>query len=121
MTQIKRNLIRKGVIGELKAKTICLEKGYNIYESICDDVGVDFIIEKDNNFKKIQVKTATKITKKHNRLCFRLGNTNNEPDFFLCMFEQDYWCIPNKKISSQAFNIYPKGKSRLNKFKNVVF
>ena len=103
------SLTRKGLIGELKTQLMILNLGFNVFNNVCDDGGVDFIIEKDNIYKKIQVKRATSIKSK--RLSFRLGNTNKKPDFVICLYEDDYWIVPIGAIKTNAFQIYPFGDS----------
>lgn len=112
------SLFRKGIIGELIVQRIMLERGFNVYNNICDDGGVDLIIEKNNIYNKIQVKRATKTDAKHNRLAFRLGDTEMNADFYICIYKDDFWIIPKKMIKSNAFNIYPYGKCQFLFFKN---
>lgn len=105
------SLIRKGLIGELKVETMLLERGFNVYSNVCDDDGVDFIIEKNNKFKKIQVKTSTKLSNKEKRYSFRFGNTGIKSDFYICIMPNNVAIIPSNSIGSiKAFQIYPETK-----------
>jgi len=109
--------IKKGTIGEFKVKIKLLELGYNIFHNICDDSGIDLVIEKKGIYKKIQVKTATKL--KMNRASFGLGSSNEKPDFFICVYLNEYWIIPRKIMNSKAFQIYPDGKKcKFDKLRN---
>ncbi len=116
----KNDLVRKGKIGELKAQVILLDKGYNVYSSICDDSGVDLVAEKGGKFWKIQVKTAFSYDEKRHRVSYGLGNTNNKPDYFLCIFKDKTWLIPRGIIISKAFCIHPGGmRCKFNKYRIV--
>ena len=104
------SLIRTGLIGELKAQELLLEKGFNVYTNICDDGGVDLLIEKNNKYKKIQVKVSTKtsITNKCKRYSFRLGKTGIKADFYICLMPKDIAIIPANGLGNiKAFFIYP--------------
>ena len=119
---MENSLIKRGIIGELKVKAKLLGLGYNVFQNVCDDNGIDLIIEKNGIYKKIQVKTATKtkkISNNYNRLSFGLGNSNESPDFFICVYLNEYWIIPKKIMNSKAFTIYPNGKRcKFDKLKN---
>ncbi len=116
---MENNLIKKGTIGEFKVKAKLLELGYNVFHNVCDDNGIDLIIEKNGTYKKIQVKTATKLNNKLKRIAFGLGNSNENPDFFICVYLNEYWIIPKKIMNSKAFTIYPNGKKcKFDKLKN---
>jgi hypothetical protein len=111
------SLIRKGKVGELKVQQQLLLKGYNVYDNIVDDGGVDLIIEKENMYYKIQIKRATK-RDKNQRLSFRLGDSNEFADFYICEYNEQYWVIPKKEIHSDAFQIYPDSQRGYNLFKD---
>ena len=116
------SLVRKGIIGELQVQKKLLELGFNVYNNICDDGGVDLIIEKNNKYYKIQIKRATSISKSFNqyeRLSFRLGDTEKRPDFLICEYNNEYWVIPSLRIKGNAFQIYLRSNKlkSLNSFK----
>lgn len=122
MTEIK-SLVRKGTIGELKVMTILLEKGWEVFTNICDDSGVDLVIKKQKNFISVQIKRATCTSKAYgcfNRASFRLGESNQKPDFVICEYKNRYWVIPMSEINTKAFQIYTSqnSTSKYNKFHN---
>ena len=47
-----------GKIGELTTAAKFIEHGYKVYVPLIDD-GVDMVVEKNNDFKKVQVKSAS--------------------------------------------------------------
>ncbi len=49
----------KGLLGELEFTLYLIKKGWNIFKPLDPNSRVDFIIEKDGKFKKIQVKYCT--------------------------------------------------------------
>lgn len=114
------NLLKIGRIGELKVQSKLLELNFSVYNNVCDDNGIDLIIEKDNYYFKVQVKSATVLRKQYSRLSFGLGKTNNKPDFFICEYKNTFWIIPSKEIGeSKAFTIPLKGKrSKFDKYRN---
>jgi len=116
----KLSNVKKGKIGELKAKTFLLENGYKVFENVCDDDGEDFVILHDNKLKTLQVKYALNLSsfKTTKRIAFKFGNTNTYCDLIMCVFDKYIWLIPKEAIKSKnAFNIYPYGSnSKLNKY-----
>lgn len=104
------SLVRTGLIGELKVQELLLAHDFNVYTNICDDGGVDLIIEKDNKYKKIQVKVSTKTSLNggYKRYAFRLGNTGIKADFYICVMPHSIAIIPEENLGSvKAFFIYP--------------
>ena len=49
----------KGLVGELEFSLRLLEKGWNVYRPIDPNSRADLVVEKDGNYKKIQVKYCT--------------------------------------------------------------
>tara|TARA_R100001530_G_scaffold3566_4_gene5197 strand:- start:822 stop:1223 length:402 start_codon:yes stop_codon:yes gene_type:complete len=50
------NTVRKGYIGETEVHKDLLKKGWNIYEPVVDDHGIDLIAEKGGTIHKLQIK-----------------------------------------------------------------
>jgi len=50
------NSVRKGYIGEIEVHKDLLKKGWNIYEPVVDDHGIDLIAEKGGTIHKLQIK-----------------------------------------------------------------
>ena len=118
------NTNTKGRISELKAITRYIELGYTVLEPINKDGVYDFVIEKDNVFQKVQVKTLNEkdyfyslrfISTSHNRN----GNsrkiyTKEEIDIFVGV-------LPEKNIIVQIpFDKANKSEMYLRKEKTEV-
>ena len=115
------NNTRTGKTGELLVASKLLENGWDVYISLCDDKGIDFIIEKEKRILKVQVKTASKIgyNGEHKRYSFGLGKTTNRPDFFICVIPDGFLIVKENQYSGDAFQWYPDSpKKRLQEFYN---
>ncbi len=55
---------RRGTIGELKVQADLLLTNYDVYVPICDDHSVDLVVESQQGFHKVQVKTITGLSTK---------------------------------------------------------
>ena len=58
------NTMRIGVTGELAVQKYLIADGYHVYVPLLDDVETDLICETKYGFKRVQVKTITKMTTK---------------------------------------------------------
>ena len=58
-----RNSVGIGSLGELAVRKELHKQGYNVYIPQCDNDGVDMVVEhrKHNIFKRVNVKTITKL------------------------------------------------------------
>ena len=58
-----RNSVGIGSLGELAVRKELHKQGYNVYIPQCDNDGVDMVVEhrKHNTFKRVNVKTITKL------------------------------------------------------------
>ena len=58
-----RNSVGVGSLGELAVRKELHKQGYNVYIPQCDNDGVDMVVEhrKHNIFKRVNVKTITKL------------------------------------------------------------
>ena len=58
-----RNSVGVGSLGELAVRKELHKQGYNVYIPQCDNDGVDMVVEhrKHNTFKRVNVKTITKL------------------------------------------------------------
>lgn len=122
---MKCSLVRTGRIGELQVQLQLLKLGFNVFDNVCDDDGIDLVIEKDGIFKSINVKKASKLETKAEKtgretVGFGLGKTNKKPDIYICIYKKDFWIIPGNMINTKAWNIpiHPKYLSRFDAFKN---
>ena len=50
--------IEKGYLGDLLVQTQFLKNGYNLFKPVLENGKVDLIVEKNNNYFKIQIKTV---------------------------------------------------------------
>ena len=59
-----RNSVGVGTLGELAVQKELHRQGYNVYVPLCDNDGVDLIVEDQNHnkFTKVNVKTISKLT-----------------------------------------------------------
>jgi hypothetical protein len=113
------DLVRKGKIGEHQVIAELLKRNWDVYYSICDDHGIDLLIEKNNKFLKIQVKTSTRLSPNGRRYSFGLGNTDSKPDFYICVIPEGFLIVKENQYSGKAFFWYPKTlKRRLQEFYN---
>ena len=64
--------LSKGKIGELLVAAKFIDHGYDVFIPLVDKSGIDLIVKKDDDMKKIQVKTSSAIDSKHNSTLFRL-------------------------------------------------
>ena len=58
------NTMRVGLSGELAVQKSLISDGYHVYVPLLDDVETDLICETKYGFKRVQVKTITKMTTK---------------------------------------------------------
>tara|TARA_R100000734_G_scaffold19092_2_gene18021 strand:- start:802 stop:1206 length:405 start_codon:yes stop_codon:yes gene_type:complete len=58
------NTMRIGVTGELAVQKFLIAEGYHVYIPLLDDVETDLICETKYGFKRVQVKTITKMATK---------------------------------------------------------
>lgn len=52
--------IEKGYVGQLIVEKQLIQRGWNLYKPILENGKVDLIIEKDNKYLRIQIKTIQK-------------------------------------------------------------
>ena len=110
--------IRKGVVGELIIQIELLKKGWSIYKNLCDDNGIDFLIKKGNKIYSIQVKYSTSLNK-YNQAMFGLGKSKKRPDYFIAVYRNIVWIIPEHQIKSTAFQLSTNPNlSKFDKYRN---
>ena len=111
---MEMSLVRKGTIGELQVQIELLKRGFDVFENICDDNGIDLICIKNKKIMKIQVKTAKKTSlDKHSgvwRYGFGLGNTDNKCDFFICVVPEGFLIIEGNRYTGKAFQWNPNSQ-----------
>tara|TARA_R100001082_G_scaffold109632_2_gene87253 strand:+ start:862 stop:1266 length:405 start_codon:yes stop_codon:yes gene_type:complete len=56
--------LRVGVVGELAVQRDLLKQGFHVYTPLLDDSETDLVCETKYGFKRVQVKTITKMTTK---------------------------------------------------------
>lgn len=99
----------KGAANELKAASYYLDNGFQAYFPVVQQGKVDFVIEKDNQLRRVQVKTASwNKANNHSYLQCRTRTTNkfqrepkdNDYDLLVIVFEEEIWEIPAPEINS---------------------
>lgn len=80
-----KNNIKLGMAGENLARYIFLRYGFNVYNSVNDDHGVDFIAGYNDKFFNVQVKSTTK-----GKYTFiREDRVKDSDDFLICYIVYD--------------------------------
>ena len=111
LTWSKKELTRQklGIFGEYYAKMFLISYGIDLYSTVVDDHGVDFVAETKKGFFKIQVKTIRggtnyiymgekyfNISEKNLYLLIVLLKDNEEPVLYL--LPSSVWTIENQKV-----------------------
>lgn len=68
--------LSKGKIGELLVAAKFIDHGYDVFIPLVDKSGIDLIVKKDDNIKKIQVKTSATTDEEKSVSCFSLTKHN---------------------------------------------
>lgn len=120
----------KGAASEMKAQIWFLENGYQVFLPSVQQGIADFIVYKDNEFSKVQVKTAyTMDSGDYNYLLVRLGRSQstrngprtrtydpNEPDdcfdILFVVYENQQWLVPSTVLPEGKMTVYFNGPGR---------
>ena len=120
--QSESNLSKRivGNISELDVKSKLLSEGFDVYEPILDNQICDLVCSKENNFFKIQVKSAYFIK---DRNCFnvyvkrenpekktKLNYKSNDFDFLICKCQglNVFYVLPFDYIEKKSnINLFP--------------
>ena len=120
----------KGAASELKAQIWFLENGYQVFTPAIQQGIADFIAYKDEQFSKVQVKTAyTMDSGNYNYLLVRLGRSAatrsgpktrtynpDEPDdcfdILFVVYEDECWLVPSDVIPPDKKTVYFNGSGR---------
>ena len=120
----------KGAASELKAQQWFLENDYQVFTPVIQQGIADFIVYKDGEYSKVQVKTAyTMDSGEYNYLLVRLGrssftrqgtktrayDTHNPDDCFDILFvvyEDKRWLVPAESIPEGKQTVYFNGPGR---------
>ena len=120
----------KGAASELKAQMWFLENGYQVFQPVVQQGIADFVAYKDDEFSKVQVKTAyTMDSGDYNYLLVRLGRSQqtregprtrtydpSDPDdcfdILFVVYEDQLWFVPNEDIPEGKKTIYFNGSGR---------
>lgn len=118
------NTTRKGVIGQEIVKLYLLTLNARVFEPVCDDFGIDLLVETKNGYKTIQVKYHNcKQTKSVSSIQIFVDNTkadwiatpfNIDGQTKIIWFKNDL----NKKKWGKSFSIT---KPMNNQTKNINF
>lgn len=107
-----------GMISEYRAAVYYLENGYQVYWPAIQQSVVDFIIEKDKEFQKVQVKTASWNRAGPNSYLQCRTHTKNKYsavdgyDILFIISDIGYWEIPTKLIRSTNLCLHNTGRNR---------
>jgi len=96
--------VRKGRIGELKVLIDLLMKGYDVYEPVVDDNGIDLIVSNGKLYKSVQCKMH-KIAGKKTSVEINTRTCHNADILAVPIIQKDCVCyIPTVKVK-RAFTI----------------
>ena len=120
----------KGAASEMKAQIWFLENGYQVFLPSVQQGIADFVVYKDNEFSKVQVKTAyTMDSGDYNYLLVRLGRSQatragtktrtydpTEPDdcfdILFVVYENQLWFVPSDVLPEGKMTVYFNGSGR---------
>ena len=120
----------KGAASELKAQQWFLENDYQVFTPVIQQGIADFVVYKDGEFSKVQVKTAyTMDSGDYNYLLVRLGRTQHtrtgtktrtyDPsnpddcfDILFVVYENQLWFVPSADIPEGKKTVYFNGSGR---------
>ena len=114
--------VKKGLAGEHIVKAKFLLNGYNIYQEVNYDSKCDLIVEKNNCYFRIQIKTLDDQGKLNFRKLTHSKNahkqyhySSKDVDFFVGVDVNtfDIYTIPINEINRSSMNI-----SKMEKYKN---
>ena len=121
----------KGAASEMKAQIWFLENGYQVFLPSVQQGIADFVVYKDDEFSKVQVKTAyTMDSGDYNYLLVRLGRsqtTRNGPrtrtydpnkpddcfDILFVVYENQLWFVPSDVLPEGKMTVYFNGSGRM--------
>ena len=103
-----------GELTELKCQMFCLERGFIVSKPIVDNARYDLLLDYNNKFYRIQIKTSRWMSEEHEGIVFNCksqhsvagGNkimkyTPEEVDFFMTEFEGEFYLIPCERAKSE--------------------
>ena len=120
----------KGAASEMKAQIWFLENGYQVFLPSVQQGIADFVVYKDDEFSKVQVKTAyTMDSGDYNYLLVRLGRSSpsrngpntrhydpNKPDdcfdILFVVYEDQQWFVPSDVLPEGKLTVYFNGSGR---------
>jgi hypothetical protein len=103
------------------AAAFYLSKDMQVYFPICQQGPIDFIVEKEGGYKRVQVKTACWITSGNNKyLQCRTRLTNKYQDvtpvelydILFIISNIGYWEIPSFEIDSSNISLQNTGRNK---------
>lgn len=107
------NTKRQGNITEVKCMLSFMEIGYNVLTPYGDCERYDFVVDVNNKFYRIQVKTA-KVEKDNSKLsfntsssnrkagkCIALTYTEDEIDYFATIYNEKCYLVPIQEVTAK--------------------
>ena len=119
-----------GAIGVFNTAQALFRNGYNVLTPLEDFTGYDLVTEKNGIFKRLQVKTTSKIAKNgYGRYRFTLAGGCNKKilykhkniDYIVCYAADinKFWLCKPKDIKSITFKTRPERGEDWTIFKNI--
>ena len=117
-----------GTLGELKFVTEALHHGFVVLQPIVDIRRFDFVLKKDDEYLKIQVKSNFRLPDSRHSFTFELSKSKKKSyssidvDYFAfyCDYLKSFYLVPFNMIKGKRLlRIFPFGKKNaLKEYKN---
>lgn len=104
-----------GKVSELEFAKIAIDKGYVVSAPLNDHGGYDFIVQKDHQLKRIQVR-ASESPQVKNRCRYKINCKTTRGFDFLAFYMRDidiWYIIPKHVITCSTIIINPNKKSSI--------
>lgn len=115
----------KGAITEKKVALKFLENGFNLYEPVIPGEEIDLVVEKNNKFFRIQIKTAYYVEESKSYRATLSGSNHrvygeDAFDYFAIYLsdKDDVYIVPRHKANMKSINIVAREFSKFDKSKN---
>ncbi|MBI2653595.1 hypothetical protein HYX02_02170 [Candidatus Woesearchaeota archaeon] len=93
--------IRRGKLGEYRIIVELLKRGYNVFEVVDDNEGIDFVIRLPNG-RYIEIQAKYKKDGYFNQFYMRKEPSDNYFFIFYWADEDHFWIVPSKEIKEKA-------------------
>lgn len=107
-----------GMIAELRVASRAIEKGFAVLRPTVDFRQYDLLLEKDQEFKRVQIKSSIAAMGKNDSFRFRIrygstgnkkGYTKDDVDYVCCYIRvlDIMYLIPIEKLTKMSIIVYP--------------